>query len=393
LYHEILNSLGKGEARFLVDDYLSSLKGIQRIPAKCTSDASYFVVRGHDRSPSTAFLVTARKTFSVASSSGEDRQVNNETYSRLLAANIASATLALKTVSEDRPPPTDVFLVILGDEAEKRKYQRYTVEPVEEASAGDHGNTIFGTHLVVVESTGLRACSVQKGCIVFKLCIKGKLHHPAFPWLGQNPWNALMRFGENLNGIMRPKHSIYPVEVGEAPPLILSRFLLGYPTMTPTHIKATEPAIIGESIPVEIEYYASTPPEFSHTDFKDRLSSVVVEVAKGSGCEASIEDVFEEEPFREDSHSPIVAALSQAFLKSTGFEPIFEWLPFPISARELKSTGFAKDVVAFGPGDLTLTNGQNELGIVGEAFRASRILARIPCEVAALEDRQESGGR
>jgi hypothetical protein len=185
---------------------------------------------------------------------------------------------------------------------------------------------------------------------------------------------------------MRPKHELYPVEVGKAPPMMLSNFLIGYPTVTPLQVEYHQPYMFGEHSSIEAEYYVCIPPGFPYKDFEEKLSSVGNEVAEGSGCEASLSVIYEEEPFREDAQSVIVRAASSAFQKLTGFEPIFEWLPYPVSAKDLISSGFAKDVVVFGPGDWTFSEAHDEKAMIAEALRASEILAEIPYEVASLQE-------
>jgi acetylornithine deacetylase/succinyl-diaminopimelate desuccinylase-like protein len=255
-----------------------------------------------------------------------------------------------------------------------------------EAFASKNHGMIAATHLVVVESTDLKVCNVQKGCIAFKLVLEGRLHHPSFSWLGENALDAVNRFSDGMSDIVRPHHDKYPVEVGKATPLILSRFLVGFPTMTPTCVRCEQENTSGGSSRIEVDYYVSTPPEFSSKNFKDKLNKTLIHVAETTGCKASIEAMLEEEPFRENPHSIIVTATSDVMKRLTGFEPVFEWLPFPISAAELKSSGFARDVIAFGPGDPTLSAKQDEKNMVREALLASEVLAQIPQRVATLEE-------
>jgi acetylornithine deacetylase/succinyl-diaminopimelate desuccinylase-like protein len=117
------------------------------------------------------------------------------------------------------------------------------------------------------------------------------------------------------------------------------------------------------------------------------LIAMAKEVEKSSGCQISIDETYVEEPFREDPSSLLVGAISGAVLKISGFEPIFEWLPFPVSTRELKTSGFASDVVAFGPGDWAPITTPNEKSIVSEILQASRILASIPHEATILDEK------
>jgi hypothetical protein len=199
-----------------------------------------------------------------------------------------------------------------------------------------------------------------------------------------------MRFEENLARTMKPRHDIYPVEVGKAPPMTLSSFLIGYPTATPLRVEFHQPYSLGERNSIEAEYYVSLPPEFHYEELEEKLPSVLREIGKGTRCETSVELVYGEKPFREDSESVIVKATSNTFLKLTGFEPIFEWLPYPVSAKDLVSSRFAKDVVVVGPGDWTFSSAQSEKTIVAEALRASDILANVPYQVSLLPENPHS---
>ncbi len=390
LYHEISDSLMEGSALYLVDDYLSSIRGVDRIATKYDSDTACFAVRGHDHTRSVTFLLSTSGAYrSMPCSGNKDEVKSYESYLNLIVGNLLSASLAMKGVTGNtcKVSPIDVYLILVGQVERDHSYQRFNVQSLRESILGRIG---FGTHLVIIESTGLRACTVQKGCLVFKLRIRGRSHNPAFPWLGENPWDVLIRFERSLASTMKPRHDIYPVEVGKAPPMILSSFLLGYPTMTPLQVEYHQPYSIGEHSSIEAEYYVSLPPEFPYREFEDKLPVTLKEIVKGTGCDASVEVVYEEEPFREDAQSVIVKATSNAFLKLTGFEPIFEWLPYPASAKDLTSNGFAKDIVALGPGDWTLSSAQSEKAIIAEALRASEILASVPYEVSLLSENPHS---
>jgi acetylornithine deacetylase/succinyl-diaminopimelate desuccinylase-like protein len=288
---------------------------------------------------------------------------------------------------KDKALPIDVYFMLVGDRDGTLCYQRFNPQYLRESIVGSIGH---GTHLMVVESTGLRACIVQKGCIVFRLTISGRSHHPSFPWLGENPWEVLIKFEERLADTMKPKHDIYPVEVGKAPPMMLSNFLIGYPIMTPLRLEYHQPYAFGERSSIETEYYVSTPPEISHKEIEEKFSSSAKEIAKRIGCEATVTVAYREEPFRGDAKSAIVRATSSTFQKLTGFEPVFEWLPYPVSAKDLTSSGFAKDVMVLGPGDWAFSTSQDEKSIITEAMRASEILAQIPFEVALLEEKRQA---
>jgi acetylornithine deacetylase/succinyl-diaminopimelate desuccinylase-like protein len=388
LYHEISNSLMESSALYSVDDYLSSVRGVDRIATKYDSDTACFAVRGHDHNRSVTFLLSASGTFNLVSCSGRrDRVISDKSYLNLIAGNLLSASLAMKrlTGNSGKVSPIDVYLILVGHVKRNNGYQRFNVHSLRQSMLSRIG---FGTHLVVVEPTGLRACSVHKGCLVFRLRIRGRSHNPAFPWLGENPWNVLMRFEENLARTMKPRHDIYPVEVGKAPPMTLSSFLIAYPTETPLRVEFHQPYSLGERNSIEAEYYVSLPPEFHYQEFEEKLPSLIREIGKATRCETSVEVVYEEKPFREDPKSVIVKATSNAFLKLTGFEPIFEWLPYPISAKDLTSSGFARDVVALGPGDWTFTSAQDEKTVIAESIRISEILAEIPYEVTLLQEKQ-----
>nr|MDO8134245.1 peptidase dimerization domain-containing protein [Candidatus Njordarchaeum guaymaensis] len=389
LYHRFSRSLEEGGAAYLVDEYLSSIEALDRLPTSYDSSIACFFAKGRDHSRSVTFLVNTQGTLHNATWSKDRSETTiDRSYLNLAAGNMVSAFLAMRRLSENegKEPPIDVAFILLSDESNKRGYQGLAAS-LSKAFVSKDDRIKAGTHLIVVESTGLRVCNVQKGCLTFKLIVEGRLHHPSFSWLGGNSLDAVNRFSESLSDTVKPQHDKYPIEVGKTPPLILSRFLVGYLTMTPMRIKHEQHGTMGGRSCIEVDYYVSTPPEFSFKDFKEKLNEAIVRVTQTTGCKASIEDMLEEEPFREDPHSVIVTATSKALLKLTAFEPVFEWLPFPVSAGELKSSGFARDVLAFGPGDWTLSGGQGEKNSTREALLASEVLAQIPHEIASLEEK------
>lgn len=390
LYRQIYDSLSRNRGVYVVDDFLSSIRGIERIPTRYDSGMTCFVVRGRDSTRSVTFLLSASGALHpMRCLERLDGGLHGNSYLNLTAGNLLSACLAMKNVQgrRNKALPVDVYFVLVGNGERKLGYRHFDPQFLRESILDTIGS---GTHLIVVESTGLRACIVQKGCLVFRLKIRGRFHHPAYPWLGENPWDVLIRFEESMAGTMKPKHDIYPVEVGRAPPIMLSNFMIGYPTMTPLQVEYVQPHLFGENSSIETEYYVCVPPEFSYKDFESKLSSVLEEVARGSGCEASVDVIYEEQPFREDPQSVIVNATSSAFLRLTGFEPVFEWLPHPVSANDLISSGFAKDIMVLGPGDWTLSSTQDEKTIIAEVLRAAEILETIPYEAALLQERQQA---
>jgi acetylornithine deacetylase/succinyl-diaminopimelate desuccinylase-like protein len=390
LYHEISDSLNKGKAVYPVDDYLSSLTGVERIPCRYDSDMACFAITGRDHTRSVTFLLTPSGILHPAlCSRSRDKVTDDNSYLSLIAGSLLSTSLALRRIQRNatKAAPVDIYFISVGDGADKETYQRFNGQSLKESILGSIGS---GTHLVIIEPTGLRVCSVQKGCLVFGLGIRGRSHNPAYPWLGENPWDALVRFEESLAATMKPKHDIYPVEVGKAPPMTLSSFLLGYPNMIPMRVEFDQPCSIGERSSIEAEYYVSLPPEFQYKEFEEKLPMVLKESSKDTRCDSSVEVIYEEKPFREDPQSVIVKAISNAFVKLTGFEPIFEWLPYPVSAKDLVSSGFATDVVVIGPGDWTFSSAQSEKTIIAEALRASEILASVPYEVSLLSENPHS---
>lgn len=390
LFHEITASLIKGKAIYPVDDYLSSFTGVERIPCRYDSDMACFAIRGRDHTRSVTFLLSASEMLHPVRCPGDrDKVASDNSYLNLIATNLLSASLALKRIQRNakKAAPVDIYFILVGDGARKGSYQRFNGQSLRESILG---SIDFGTHLVIIEPTCLRVCSVQKGCFVFRLRIRGRSHNPAFAWLGENSWDVLIRFEESLASTMKPRHNTYPVEVGKAPPMILSSFLIGYPTMTPLRVEFDQPCSIGERSSIEAEYYVSLPPEFQYKELEQKIQIALKESGKGTGCEASVEVIYEEKPFREDPQSVIVKATSNAFLKLTRFEPIFEWLPYPVSAKDLVSSRFAMDVVVIGPGDWTFSSTQSEKTIIAEALRASEILASVPYEVSLLSENPHS---
>jgi acetylornithine deacetylase/succinyl-diaminopimelate desuccinylase-like protein len=378
--------LEEGGASYIVDEYLSSDEALRRVPTRYDSDIVCFLARGRDPSQSVTFLVNIRGPSNLTHAMAKGEIGRDKSCLNLAAGNLVSAFVAIRKLTQEEKGglPLDVAFILLGGESRKWGY-RGLATSVSEAFASKNHGMIAATHLVVVEPTDLKVCNVQKGCITFKLVFEGQLHHPSFSWLGRNALDAVNRFSDGMSDIVRPQHDKYPVEVGKTTPLILSRFLVGLPTMIPTCVRCEQKGTVSGSSRIEVDYYVSTPPEFSSKSFKDKLNKALIHVAETTGCRASIEDMFEEEPFRENPHSIIVTATSDVLKRLTEFEPTFEWLPFPISAAELKSNGFARDVIAFGPGDPTLSAKQDEKNMVRETLLASEVLAKIPQRVATLE--------
>ncbi|WXG43471.1 MAG: hypothetical protein WED04_05440 [Promethearchaeati archaeon SRVP18_Atabeyarchaeia-1] len=388
LFCQVFQSLENGSATYLVDDYLSGLSLLRRNPTRSGDNVVYFTRVGHDHSRSITYLVNAWGDYPDARC--KHAVSGDKNCLQLVAGKIVSAVLAMRAISTeaDRDPPIDVSLVLLGSEGRRSTDSYFNVRLLRENTMCANMSPESRNHVVVIESTGLRVCNVQKGCLVFKLAIRGRLHSPAFAWLGDSPWEALTRFGKSVDEFMKPRHHLYPVEYGKAPSATIANFLIGYPSIATTRV-ASDLSGVDEGVSSIASYsYVTLPPECSHKELMGEFRHVAERVGKNSGCQLSVEDEFVEQPFREDARSFVVNAISEAFLKVSGFEPIFEWLPFPVSARDLKESGFATDVVVFGPGDWTTIRPPNEKDIVAEIIEAAEVLAKIPYEAADMKEDQ-----
>ena len=389
LYHEVLDSLEEGTSVYLIDDYLSELENLVRNPTRSGDNAIYFTRRGLSRH-SLMYLLKIHAGYPDSRSPEKMTTACGYDSSRYLTAEqLVSAAYAMKLVSANpRGEPTFGVSIILFERTGKGQCHEYvSARSLNETIMCNMSSADPKNHIIIIEPTSLRVCNVQKGCLTFKLAIKGIPHDPSFAWLGDTAWDALSRFQKSVDDFIMPRHAIYPVEFGKAPAATTSNFLIGYPTMATEQVRSDERSTDGDRCSVESYHYVSLPPNFSHQELLKKLNATAKDVEKSSGCQLSIDEICSEESFREDPHSLVVEAICNAVVKTSGFEPIFEWLPFPVSAKELKVSHFASDVVAFGPGDWAPANTPNERGIVTEILQASRILARVPYEMAAFEEK------
>jgi acetylornithine deacetylase/succinyl-diaminopimelate desuccinylase-like protein len=376
----------------LIDDYLSEFRNLTRNPTRSGSKAVYFTGSGLGKR-STIYLlkVHAACPHSPFTTKGTTA-LGEEVPEYLVAEQLVSAAFAMRMISANvkRKSPLGTSLILFGNTGERDEHEYLNVRSLKEAIMCNENSTPQGNHVIIIEPTGLRVCNVQKGCLIFKLVVKASPHNPALTWLGESTWDSLARFQKSANDLMEPRHAIYPVEYGRAPPAITSNFLIGYPTISTSLVRSDPKSTEVDRSIIESSHYVSLPPEFSYRELMTRLIAVAERVGKTGGCQLSIDETYVEEPFREDPNSPLLEAISNAVLKTSGFEPVFEWLPFPVSARELKGSGFARDVVVFGPGDWAPAAIPNEKEIVTEILQASKILVDIPNELAHLEGRHQA---
>ena len=222
---------------------------------------------------------------------------------------------------------------------------------------------------IICEPEENAICLVQKGGIRALARFRGRMAHGAMPKSGRNPIPAAAAFVREAAAL----EARYVARYGR-------HALLGEPSVTPTLLRAGEPAqlnVMHADALVGLDI--RTIPGQEHSVIRADLTAAAAESAAAvSGCTAEL-DVIEERPWTEtDPSAPIAVAVADACRRVQGRPPRFAGVPGATDGTFLHAWARVP-IVTIGPGDVTIPHQVDEFVRVSEIAEACRIYAVAAC--------------
>ncbi|HEV2283159.1 MAG TPA: M20/M25/M40 family metallo-hydrolase [bacterium] len=220
---------------------------------------------------------------------------------------------------------------------------------------------------IICEPEENAVCLVQKGGIRALARFRGRMAHGAMPKSGLNPIPAAAAFVRAAASL----EARYIARYGRHP-------LLGEPSVTPTLLRAGEPAqlnVMHADALVGLDI--RTIPGQEHAVIRADLAAAAAESA-AAGCAAEL-DVIEERPWTEtDPFAPVAVAVADACQRVQGRPPRFAGVPGATDGTFLHAWARVP-IVTIGPGDVAIPHQVDEFVRVAEIAEACRIYTAAAC--------------
>ncbi len=220
---------------------------------------------------------------------------------------------------------------------------------------------------VICEPEENNICITQKGAMRVIVRVQGKMAHGAMPLAGINPnWG--------MAKIICELEKLQQKEIDR----LGNHKYLGYPSITPTILMAPskgEPQI--NVIPKECYTTLDirTVPGQEHEVLAKQIQDILDRLAKENKDFSASMEVIEERPWTETpKEDPVVKAISEAYTKITGKEPIYNGVP---GATDGTFLNCLKDIpiVTTGAGDRLIPHQRDEYVEINELVESTKLYA------------------
>ncbi len=222
---------------------------------------------------------------------------------------------------------------------------------------------------IICEPEENAICLVQKGAMRALARFRGRMAHGAMPKSGCNPIPAAAAFVREA-GLLEAQ---YVSRHGR-------HALLGEPSVTPTLLRAGEPAqlnVMHADALVGLDI-RTIPGQDLAAIRADLVAAAGSAAAATSGCRAEL-DVIEERPWTEtDPSAPIAVAVAQACRRVQGRPPRVAGVPGATDGTFLHAWAHVP-IVTIGPGDATIPHQVDEFVRIADIAEACRIYAAAAC--------------
>ncbi|HEV2357016.1 MAG TPA: M20/M25/M40 family metallo-hydrolase [bacterium] len=218
---------------------------------------------------------------------------------------------------------------------------------------------------IVCEPEDNAICLVQKGAMRALARFEGRMAHGAMPKSGRNPIPAAAAFVREAGAL----EARYVARHGR-------HALLGEPSITPTLLRAGEPAqlnVMHADAVVGLDI-RTIPGQADAAIRADLVAAAASAAAATPGCRSEVE-VIETRPWTEtDPHAAIAVAVAAACRRVQGRAPRFAGVPGATDGTFLHAWAHVP-IVTIGPGDVTIPHQVDEFVRVADVAQACRIYA------------------
>ena len=259
-------------------------------------------------------------------------------------AGVAAMMHALARVAgAGRKPPCEVIFAGAADE-------EYSYRGVVKLCEGLRAHAA-----VVSEPTSLRLVVATKGCVRFRVCVRGKAAHSSKPWLGVNAVSNMARV------VTAMEEDARSLDCTAHPLLGPATFNIG------TIRGGTQINIVPDSCAIEIDRRLLPGEEPDEVwDYYRRFVELLHDVIPH--LDAVVERPLLQDLPLETSPSAPVAAVASQVLADLGLDPEPIGVPYGSDASKLARAGVPS--IVFGPGSIDLAHTANEFVECDEVGRA-----------------------
>jgi len=236
------------------------------------------------------------------------------------------------------------------------------------------------TAAVICEPEDNRICIAQKGVMWVKLRTIGKMAHGCMPHTGVNPILHMATLLSSLKELESEESARY----GRDP-------LLGYPSITPTAVRAPVEGEGEEQANVIPAHCRATLdirliPGQSPEEMEARIREVFNRLEKEDETfKAALEVMEARPPTATSREEPIVLVLSQVYRDLTGKEPAYGGVPGSTDGTILNSWA-GIPIVTCGPGNTEIPHQVDEYLDINQLIEATRLYALTAMRYLGIEE-------
>lgn len=268
-------------------------------------------------------------------------------------AGLAAMMLAVADLrGANQQPPSEVWMVSAVDEEYSYRGVAKLRESLKAAAA------------VVSEPTGMKMAIASKGCLRWRIAVKGKAAHSSRPSLGTNAIERMARVVRALEDTSSRLNELHHPLVG-SPTLNIGRIQGG-----------TQVNVVPDNCWIELDrrLIPGEEPEKVLSFYRDLLDGLH---ASGEELEWSMEKpILQDQPMQTPIESAVVSCTAQV-LKAAGLESSPVGVPFGSDASKLATAGIPS--IILGPGNIEQAHTADEyieLEQIENAFLIYRNLMR-----------------
>lgn len=220
---------------------------------------------------------------------------------------------------------------------------------------------------VICEPEDNNICVAQKGAMRVIIRVRGRMAHGAMPLSGINPNWRIAKVICELEKLQQKEIE----RLGEHP-------LLGYPSITPTILKAPSKGEAQINV-IPGECYTTldirTVPGQEHEVLKQQIQDILDRLSEEDKDFNATLEVIEERPWTETSkEEPVVKALSRAYKMITGKEPVYNGVPGATDGTFLKCLKNIP-IVTTGAGDRLIPHQADEYVKIDQLIETAKLYA------------------
>ena len=225
---------------------------------------------------------------------------------------------------------------------------------------------------IILEPTSLKVCPIQSGALTFRLTVPGRATHAAMRWDGVSAIEKFNLIHQSILEFEKKRHQSFDIKYYESQDRVAP---INIGTIKGGEWHSTVP----ESVVAEGRFGVF--PGESAQDARDAFETYIQTISKRDDWLKENQPIVEWfegqfESGQTDLKDPIMQALSDSYLHSTGDVPILEGVTYGSDLRLFTNHAHIPAVL-FGPGDVRLAHSANEYVEIEEVILSLKIIANL----------------